>query len=596
MATSWTEKEVKWTIKDVGAPLLDSIATSLYSKLEVFREYAQNAIDSYADFQRLTGRQPQNAVQVWVDADNAALHVMDYGVGMDEADINTSKSIAVSPKLARANDFVGFRGLGIWSGLSVCRELVLTTTKVNVPFMYRLTIDCKDIVEHIEDPIPIDDLLQGRFHIREAPADLNDHFTQVKLIDIDRRRFGELLDVGKIIRYAEDHLPVPFQPEWGYADKVQDALRGVPWTTNYELTVNEDPVYRRFPTTNDIKEPERHVIVDSGGKEIAVAWLCETNRRGSKKAIEVGSEGPVRNFAVRVKDFTVGRRGLYAEQGVADPGNLDWYVGEIYITDTDIRPDTTRTKFQPSARHDVVIAALRRFYTSTALRARGWSTQVATQDMCIAAQAECEKVEAILDDQTKLLEDKKKDLEPAIIIVEEYKKTLESQLSEANRVDGAQEAERTIIMRRYIRKPEVKRDIDTTLSRIAAVQRRLTAESPDIGTLLMNTAKTPTNSRTKRSKARTERLRGTSVKANDVFGARVVAGILPGLEQTFGRDNSEGQHLASNGLDNQQAIAVSTAIEAFDAAVAAVVGDRSETYRRIMDRVADELRRRGAHV
>lgn len=46
---NWTKKTVEWTIKDVGAPLLDSIARGLYSKLEVLREYVQNAVDAYVD-------------------------------------------------------------------------------------------------------------------------------------------------------------------------------------------------------------------------------------------------------------------------------------------------------------------------------------------------------------------------------------------------------------------------------------------------------------------------------------------------------------------------------------------------------------------
>jgi HSP90 family molecular chaperone len=152
MSENWVKKPVEWTIKDIGAPLLDSLAGGLYSKFEVFREYVQNAVDSYVDFEQETGRTPQNTVQVWVDSDNAALHIKDDGIGMDWEDIKTAKAIAVSPKLIRFNEFVGFRGLGMWSGLSACEKLVLTTTKVGIPYAYRLIIDCKGIVEHYQDP------------------------------------------------------------------------------------------------------------------------------------------------------------------------------------------------------------------------------------------------------------------------------------------------------------------------------------------------------------------------------------------------------------------------------------------------------------
>jgi hypothetical protein len=105
MSEEWRPKEIEWTIKDVGAPLLDSIAGGLYSKLEVLREYVQNASDSYVDFQRITGLAPQNTVQVWVDPENMSLHIMDLGVGMDYPDLIVAKKIGVSPKLPRPNEF-----------------------------------------------------------------------------------------------------------------------------------------------------------------------------------------------------------------------------------------------------------------------------------------------------------------------------------------------------------------------------------------------------------------------------------------------------------------------------------------------------------
>src|SRR5690242_16148497 len=107
MPQPWNEIPVEWTIKDIGAPLLDSLARGLYSQLEVFREYVQNAIDSYVDFETYTGFVPSRSVQVLVATENASLQIMDRGVGMDRSDILTAKSIAVSPKLARTLDFVG---------------------------------------------------------------------------------------------------------------------------------------------------------------------------------------------------------------------------------------------------------------------------------------------------------------------------------------------------------------------------------------------------------------------------------------------------------------------------------------------------------
>lgn len=598
MVTEWTEKHVQWTIKDVGALLLDSIATGLYQKLDVFREYTQNAIDSYADFQRLTGRQPEDTVQVWVDHNSAALHIMDNGVGMDYADINKAKAIGVAPKLARTDDFVGFRGLGIWSGLAVCEKIVLTTTKVNVPVKYRLIIDCKDIVTEVEKPIPIDELLQGKFHIEEGQANPNDHYTHVKLVNVDDNRFGELLDVGKLTRYAEQYLPVPFDPEWNkeYREAVEAALRGVPWTTVYNLTINNDPVYRRFPTEKDIKLPERHEIRDDDGRQVAVAWVSETNRQGSTKVLDANSGLP-RNFAVRIKNFAVGRRGLNSERGtlygqeVSDRDNLDWYVGEIYVTDTDIRPDSNRRNLQPSARHDAVVRAIRRFYNSTALRARAWSLQVTNHGDCEAVDRLCSEAAAIIQSSDKEQRTKEAQLQPILSSINDHKATLESRRDEANKVDGQGDAERTLIAREYLRKPEVKQEIDSALAKIASIYQ----EIGTIGIAPPEPAKA--DSRSSSSRARTKRLKGSSVQPKEVLSSRVVAGMLPGLEMfADGNNGNAAANVTGSHKGTAQIIEVSVAVEAFGAAVAAILGEETEGYRRIMGRVNEELRRRGVHV
>ncbi len=589
MAEQWMKKPVEWSIKDIGAPLLDSLAGGLYSPLEVFREYVQNAVDSYVDFQRYTALAPKNTVQVWLDANNASLHVRDDGLGMDWVDINTAKAIAVSHKLARFTEFVGFRGLGIWSGLSACDQLVLTTTKFGVSYGYRLTIDCKGIVEHLQDPIPIDELLQDRVDIHESEWDTEDHFTQVKLVNIHPVRFRELLDVEAITRYAERYLPVPLDPTWKYRDAVQDALKDVPWTANYVLTINGQQVYRRFPPVSDIKPPERHVI-DDGRRPVAVAWLCETNRRSQKKAIE--EKGWVRNFAVRVKNFTVGQRGLYTAQGVTDPGNLDWFVGEIYVTDPNIKPDTKRLHFQPGPRHDDVIKAMRKFYTSVALRARGWSALVNAEEDSEQVKYWAGEIEKILTNSALTLQEKELRLQSPYVELEKLRKKLEDVREEANKTDTEQTAESALILRSYLRKLEVKQAVDSALGMIAMIKKRLQQLPSDEAPRAVSTTTPAVNAsittpiiKDKPSKARTKRLQGSRVNAQDALSTQAVVGILPEFELLPPVDESKGQ-----------LVDLSTAIEAFKAAVAAVVGEETEQYRRIMDQVAEELRRRGINV
>lgn len=591
--TNWQTKSIEWTIKDVGAPLLDSITRSLYSKLDVFREYVQNAVDSYVGFQRVTGIAPQNDVQVRVDSRNSSLFIMDHGLGMDWTDIDTAKKIAVSPKLERSTEFVGFRGIGIWSGLSACEKLVVTTTKYGNPFEYRLTIDCKGIVAQYSIPISIDELLVNRVKIEERTGDKSEHYTQVALYQVNRDS-SELLDMIKITQYAEQSLPVPFDPNWkdeegfSYAQQIAEIIDDVPWTTTYNLTINSTPVYRRFPSAKFIQRPTKEIILDSKRRQVAVAWVCETRREGSKKGVIDTSDGSVSNFAIRIRNFSLGVRGLYSDEGTTDPQNLEWYVGEIYITDPNVRPDTNRSKFQSNERYDEAVQAIRKFYTSTALRARGLSAQLSAQRKCQEAREKINELETVLSQQP--LFDGAKAVRFTKVSelfqeLERFQDELNDILFEMNRKDDPDnEAERALIIRRYYRKKELRESVEATVGQISTVLQehtesivKMSAEYGDIATT------TPTRAR--KSKARTKKLKGIPVSPKNAVG------VQPATASSGEQDAS-----TSSALSQQKLVDLDTVIEALKAAAAAVLGEHTEGYQRIIERLPEELRRRGIDV
>lgn len=593
LSLPWIEISANWTIRDIGAPLLASLAEGLYDAQEVLREYVQNAVDSYVDFRQLTGRDPQNTVQVFIDSNAAEVHVMDRGVGMDQEDILLAKSIAVSPKLSRPNDFVGFRGIGIWSGLSVCDTLILETTKVNVPFLYRLRIDFKSIRDHIYEPIPIDELLRGRFEIHQQDTNPDDHFTHVRLVNVRRDRYQALLDIEKMAHYAAQYLPVPFDPDWPYTTAIKKALATVPWTAIYDFTINGEPVFRRFPSDTEIKEPEFRFLTDLKNRQVAFAWIAETKRTGQRKAIEVNyKQGEVNNFAVRIKNFAVGNRGLYASpQDVLDFDNLDWYVGEIYITDIDIKPDTNRRSFQRSFKSDDVISSLKKFYTTVATSARGWSEEVNTLAICDDVQELIDEIENLLTLENTLDEkDFLLKIARELTTLKDYRDRLTKALNKANTIDASDDSPRVLAERRYLRKLPVKESTERSLGNITRIEEKLALHTPTNTIQIDNNVKTSGNGKRK-SKARTARIKGDPITANEALRTQAVVGsvteVIPSgiIEQPLVDDDKA-----------KQIISLELAINAFLATVAAVVGEGSDYYRQIEERLPNELRRRGLDV
>ncbi len=139
---------------------------------------------------------------------------------------------------------------------------------------------------------------------------------------------------------------------------------------------------------------------------------------------------------------------------MTDVGNLDWFVGELYIVDPDIRPDTKRDKFEPSSHLDAVITALRKEYSSIALRARGWSEQVNAESKAKAAQEIVAEVRQMLTDGGLTNQQKLMNVRSVWGNLERLESDLSTVRAKAN--ENGTSVERTQIIRRYLQRPSVK--------------------------------------------------------------------------------------------------------------------------------------------
>jgi len=583
ISISWENIPTEYSIKDIGAPLLASLAEGLYTPEEVLREYVQNAIDSYADFRRTTGVEPANTVQILIVPRTGEVHIMDRGLGMDRDDVERAKAIAVSPKLQRPHDFIGFRGIGIWSGLSACDSLVLETTKRGVASRFRLTMDFKSIRDRLYDPIPIDDLLRGKIVIEAQPAEAEEHYTRVQLRNVERARYGALLDVGRMTRYVEQNLPVPLDPGWAYTQRIEEGLKDILWTAAYDLTINGEPVYRRFPGATEIKEPTFEVIAE-GDQVFAHVWAAETARTGASKRIEADTaQGEVTNFALRIKNFTVGDRGNYSRHpDVLDVENLSWFVGEIYVVDPDIKPDTNRRSIQRSFRSDRFIELLRHFYSNTATRSRGWSAEVNAVAASNTAQSTLREIEALLDQADEAnSETVHRQVAELLRGLEREREIIRAALEKITAQDTGDESLRVRAERRYLRKARVKVALEAASGQIVALLNRISTSWPQFATPTEEGTQRPKKQR-RSSRARTATSGGRPVSTETALGTQAVAG-----------DQSRP---GEGGAARAPASILELAIAAFYAALAAVVGEESEAYRQVEERLPAELRRRGIEV
>ncbi|MBK9711405.1 MAG: ATP-binding protein [Kouleothrix sp.] len=96
---------------DIGGALLAILSRGLYTKpLDCIREYVQNAVDAQAS-------------GVTIKITGNSVTIFDEGTGMNLQDLLQARQFGLS--LKSISDFVGFRGIGIYSGFDLVDGFVL---------------------------------------------------------------------------------------------------------------------------------------------------------------------------------------------------------------------------------------------------------------------------------------------------------------------------------------------------------------------------------------------------------------------------------------------------------------------------------------
>ncbi len=120
---------IEFQKEDIGAEILPILTTGLYrNALDTLREYIQNSIDAKA-----------TKIELVVDPD--VVSIRDDGAGMIEASARRAIRLGISEKSPLDN--VGFRGIGIYSALNLCDQLVMHTRARRQKTGYMLQFEFK---------------------------------------------------------------------------------------------------------------------------------------------------------------------------------------------------------------------------------------------------------------------------------------------------------------------------------------------------------------------------------------------------------------------------------------------------------------------
>lgn len=320
---------MKFEAGDIGSRLLESITRGLYDgNLNCIREYVQNSIDSKA-----------KKIDIFFENGTENLVINDDAKGMTKDDLRLALRLGWSTK---TEDDVGWRGIGIWSGVSVCKKMVIIT-KAKHHGKYIVEIDCNKLREEIEMNKDILDVLSSissdieSEELGNGESLADDQYTQIRLEKIFPQ-LRTVFDKNDIKKYLEDTVPAPFNEIFSNGKKIDEFL-----TKNHvklpqtEIFFQNEKIFRpprKIISAFDDFVPKKFIV---NGEEIAIAWFV-TTKNNKEISDEIGG------IIFKKKGFTIGDSALVLKQRKAFYNK--WQVGEIHIVSKNIRENSPRNNFE----------------------------------------------------------------------------------------------------------------------------------------------------------------------------------------------------------------------------------------------------------
>ena len=162
------------------------------------------------------------------------------GQGMDTNDFGRSWRIAISDK--DPNKDVGYKGIGIYSGMLISQKVAIKSRKNNM--CSQLLLDFEKMGDLIDQNLSLPEVINGATAValiedfRFVDKALEGDGTQVELTGI-RNELKHLFTKYELSEYLKNTLPLSFNPQFCYSDEIDKKIQKISDETGY--------VYRTVP-------------------------------------------------------------------------------------------------------------------------------------------------------------------------------------------------------------------------------------------------------------------------------------------------------------------------------------------------------------
>lgn len=357
----------------IGKYTLESLTNGMYANpFDLLREYVQNAVDSIDVLTETSSELIGNGcISVVIDSKQQYLSISDNGTGISvKSAYKTLLDIGNSQKdLKRSR---GFRGIGRLSGLGYCEKLVFTTSFAGESEKSIVTFDSKKLKELLipgrSNEETLEEVLMQVVSYSKQPDKGKYHYFKVEMYGVSKN--SGLLDYSRVKDYLIQHMPLPYSRDFRFGEMITSKAAGLQYfIPNYRIDLrfdgNDETLFKPYTdvlVSDRVKHTEERiqdVIVKPfyrEGQVSAILWYAQTNFNGT--VLDNLTKGiRIRKGNILVGDcFTMSR--FFKE----DRFN-GWLVGELFVLDVDVIPNSRRDDFEQNEAYDILIQQIKEWAT-----------------------------------------------------------------------------------------------------------------------------------------------------------------------------------------------------------------------------------------
>lgn len=336
----------------IGKYTLESLTNGMYSSpFDMYREYIQNAVDSFDEAIALGIEIPDKLhINISINSEAKTVVIRDNGCG-----IKTDKAIAtlldIGNSQKRNQTARGFRGIGRLAGLSYCEKLSFKTSYKGEDSCTTIEYNAKLLKDLMYpgtlESISVEDVIDRIVTIRKEKESPTRRYFEVLLEGVWEE--AGLTDTERVRDYLIEHAPLYYANSFKWGRTIEEKVRlngySIP---RYHIFLNQVELHKPYEDTFISDRVKRNLdlirdvsveVFFRGETLSAVLWYAKTNFYGTIL------NNLIKGIRVRQGNILIGDKGTCSSLFKEERFN-GWLIGELFILDIDIIANSRRDGFE----------------------------------------------------------------------------------------------------------------------------------------------------------------------------------------------------------------------------------------------------------